>query len=561
MKKGINAIIKDTKREYIIKIITSIVVRVSYLIVPFFYSYAIEFLTDGKINKAFAFAGFLLLFLIIYYVSVIVNDYAYEKIYKKISQGLTRLSLEYTERNSIHSLSRITLGEYNSIMADDINVIADNYGNIPMFVITIIELFIIMFYFFSVNWVVGIAAVFIGIITFLFLYKANDKVNMINGQDKVTHAQRLGVLQEYFFGIKDVKGFRISSTIHNRIEKSYDSYLNWHIKYGWYKVMTKNVALCIIEVGKVAVLFYGIYLTTKGQMTIAIIMLIYSYFDKIITNVTGILDYNVIYQNAKVSMDRLLKLEEYSQEANPNDIGQAISRGTIDFKNILYGNRADPILNHFSCHIPTRSITVVTGKTGAGKTGIIDLLLKLNRQHEGEILVDKIDINEYGEESYFASVAAVRKNPTFFHMSIRDNLTLIEPNFEKVVEVCRELEIHDDILSLLDGYDTVISETANNIPNDLKYMLSIARVILKNPKILLFDETLTAFPKEVDLKLLEYFKKTKGKHNVIIISKEKHVIEEADQVIFMIKGENAASGKHEVILEKNEAYRQFFNEI
>ena len=145
MKKGISLINKEAKREYIIKIITSIVVRVSYLIVPFFYSYSLEYLTDGKINKAYLFAGFLLLFLIIYYAAVIINDWAYEKLYKKISQGLTKLSLNYTERNSIHSLSRITLGEYNSMMADDINNIADNYGNIPMFSITILELRILLF--------------------------------------------------------------------------------------------------------------------------------------------------------------------------------------------------------------------------------------------------------------------------------------------------------------------------------------------------------------------------------------------------------------------------------
>ena len=418
-----------------------------------------------------------------------------------------------------------------------------------------------MIYFFTVSVIVGIVAILIGITVYLFLYRANKKVNMINKQDKITHAQRLGVLEEYFFGIKDVKGFRISDTIHRRIEKSYDNYLDWHTKYGWYKVMTKNVALGLIGITKVGILFYGISLAVENKMSIAIVLLIYSYFDKLITNVTDILDHNVIAQNSKVSMERLLKLEEYSQDSRYNYTKDVIQKGIIDFDNVLYGNKQDPILNHFSCHIPRRSITVITGKTGAGKTGILDLLLKLNRQHEGTISIDGLDINKYNEDSYFAGLAAVRKHPTFFHMSIRDNLTIIEPDFQKVVNVCSELEINDDIMRLPEGYDTIISESASNIPNDLKYMLSIARVILKNPKILLFDETLTAFPKEVDLKLLEYFKSTKGKHNVIIISKEKHVIEEADNVIYMIKGQNVASGKHEVLLEKSEQYKTYFNEL
>ena len=96
MKKGINLINREAKKEYITKIITSIFVRVSYLIVPFFYSYAIEYLTDGKYNKAYIFTGFLLVFAVLYYISGIVNDWAYEKLYKKVSQGLTKLCLNYT---------------------------------------------------------------------------------------------------------------------------------------------------------------------------------------------------------------------------------------------------------------------------------------------------------------------------------------------------------------------------------------------------------------------------------------------------------------------------------
>ena len=206
-------------------------------------------------------------------------------------------------------------------------------------------------------------------------------------------------------------------------------------------------------------------------------------------------------------------------------------------------------------------MTVITGATGAGKTGVIDLLLKLNHQHEGTIRIDKIDIDEYTDEIYFANVAAVRKNPSFFNMSIRDNLGILEPDFEKIVKVCEEIGVHDEIMQLSNGYDTVISENAANVTNDIKYLLSVARVILKSPKVLLFDETLNAFPKEVDLKLMDYFRKTKGRHSVVIISKEKHVIEDADQVIYMEKGKNIATGKHDVLMLKNDNYKKYFDEL
>ncbi len=561
MKKELESVNKKCKFLYAMKFLVSCALRAVLLVIPFFYSYAVEEITDGNINKAFLLVTFLLIFTILYYLSEIINDFAYEKLYHKLYLELTKIELNFTEKNSIYSLSRITLGEYNSIMTSDINSVADCYASIPMAVARVIELVFIFYYFLSVNSGVFFLALVISIIVVVALYFGNEKVNQINIQDKTTHDQRLGVLQEYFLGMKEVKGFRLFHSISNRIQKNYETYLNWHTKYGFFKVVVKYSALAIVDVSKILFLFYGFYLAHNNQMSLAVILLVYSYFEKLTSNFTGLLDFNNLWQNSSVAKKRLFKLKEFSHDDIINENSKTIGKGVVDFNDIIYGNRNDPILNHFTLHINSHNITVVTGPTGSGKTGIIDLLLKLNKQHEGTIKIDKVDINDYADGVYFSSVAAVRKNPIFFHMSIRDNLEVLEPDFEKIVEVCKEIGVHDDIMKLQNGYDTVISESASNVTNDVKYLLSIARVILKNPKVLLFDETLNAFPKEVDLQLMEYFRKTKGKHSVVIISKEKHVIEEADQVVYMEKGQVMASGKHEVLLLKNDDYKRYFNEL
>lgn len=561
MREELSIINKKCRFLYIIKFIISCLYRGSVLVIPIFYSYAVEEISNGNLNQAYLLGIFLLIFTIAYYLIEMINDYAYEKLYYKLYQGLTKTCLKFTEQNSIYSLSRITLGEYNSIMTNDINVVADCYGSIPMVIARIIEFSFIIFYFFSVNMLVGILAIFVLIIVAITLYFGNRKVNRINTQDKASNDQRLGILQEYFLGMKEVKGFHLFNKINNRINKGYENYLNWHTKYGFFKVVVKYGALSIIDISKVLFLFYGFYLASSGKMTLAVIILIYSYFEKLVSSFTGFLDFNNKLQDSTVAKKRLFKLKEYSHEDNLIENEKVIGRGIIDFNDVVYGNREDPILNHFTAHINSHSITVITGSTGAGKTGVIDLLLKLNQQHEGTIKIDKIDINEYADDIYFTSVAAVRKNPSFFHMSIRDNLEILEPDFEKIVSVCQEIGVHDDIMKLANGYDTIISESASNVTNDIKYLLSIARVILKNPKILLFDETLNAFPKEIDLKLMDYFRKTKGRHNVVMISKEKHVIEEADQVIFMEKGNATVSGKHEALMLKNDKYKKYFDEL
>lgn len=561
MNPEVGKVIKNNRFLFIIKILVSCILSGIVLVIPFFYSYAVEEITGGNTNQAFLLATFLLIFTIVYYIWEMVNDYVYEKLYYKVSLGLTKIGLEFTEKNSIYSLSRIPLGEYHSIMTSDINVVADCYASLPMAMARVIECAFIFYYFFSVNYLIGILSFVVSIIVMVVLHFGNRKVRDINLQDKASHDQRLGILQEYFLGMKEVKGFRLFYAINNRIHKSYEKYLNWHTRYGFSKVVVKYGALGIIDVSKILFLFYGFYLASNGKMSLAVILLVYSYFEKLTSSFTGLLDFNNKLQDSNVAKKRLFKLKEFSHEDALKDNPKIIGRGIIDFKDIVYGKKEDPILNHFTAHINSHSITVITGATGAGKTGIIDLLLKLNHQHEGTITIDKVDIDEYADDIYFSSVAAVRKNPNFFHMSIRDNLEILEPDFEQIVKVCQELGVHDDIMRLQNGYDTVISESASNVTNDIKFLLSIVRVVLKNPKILLFDETLNAFPKEVDLKLMDYFRKTKGRHNVVIISKEKHVIEEADQVIFMENGSVSASGKHEVLMIKNEEYQKYFNEL
>lgn len=561
MKEELKQVNINCKGLYIFKFLTSAILRGLVLILPFFYSYAIEEITTGNFKKAYILGIFLLVFTIIYYLFEMLNDYAYEKLYYKIYLGLTKLSLKLTEKNSIYSLSRITLGEYHSILTNDINVISDCNGSIPMVFARIIEFIFIVYYFFSVNILIGLLAIIVLIIVFITLYFGNKQVNRINMQDKASHDQRLGILQEYFLGMKEIKGFRLFSVLNNRIDSSYHNYLKWHTKYGFSKVVVKYGALSIIDISKVLFLFYGIYLVSNNNITLAVVILVYSYFEKLISSFTGFLDFNNKLQDANVAKKRIYKLKEFSHDEKLLENKKMINKGVIEFDSIIYGKKEDPILNKFTAHINSQSITVVTGATGAGKTGIIDLLLKLNKQHEGNIKIDKIDINEYSNDIYFSDVAAVRKNPTFFHMSIRDNLEIVEPDFEKIINVCKEIGVHDDIMKLQNGYDTVISESASNVTNDIKYLLSIARVVLKNPKILLFDETLNAFSKEIDLKLMDYFKNTKGKHTVIIISKEKHVIEEADKVIYMEKGKVTSFGKHETLLLKDDNYKKYFNEL
>ena len=132
MNPEVGKVIKNNRFLFIIKILVSCILSGIVLVIPFFYSYAVEEITGGNTNQAFLLATFLLIFTIVYYIWEMVNDYVYEKLYYKLSLRLTKIGLEFTEKNSIYSLSRIPLGVCDSIMTSDINVVADCSASLPL---------------------------------------------------------------------------------------------------------------------------------------------------------------------------------------------------------------------------------------------------------------------------------------------------------------------------------------------------------------------------------------------------------------------------------------------
>ena len=194
-------------------------------------------------------------------------------------------------------------------------------------------------------------------------------------------------------------------------------------------------------------------------------------------------------------------------------------------------------LAEVSLEINSGEFVAIMGASGSGKTGIFDLLLRYNRQHEGSVLVDDTSISKYDSKQIGNIISAVRKNPTFFNMSISDNLSIFDANFENIVSLCKEFNIHDYIIALDLGYDTVLLTDATNINNDVKYVLAIIRVLLKRTKIMLFDETFDYLSHDISVKVLDALKMMISDNTIVVITKNKEIIE-SDFVNKVIMVEN-----------------------
>lgn len=552
-------IYKVAKKEFNIKLISSIILRGILLVIPVLFSEAVNFATEGDYDKALIYIGISIGITILYRLSECMSQKTFYNLYNKLYHYYNSKGIDKTNENSIFSLSRFNLGQYTNMLTTDVDIISAFFANGVMRVVQLMEFLVIYAYFFSLDIVLFITAVVVSIVVVLIIPSVSKKVEIYNS-DKKAELDKLTVsIHEYFKNIKDIKCFNIFDKIAPNTKNQTKNFLDANAKYNVRYYCNNQIFLLIIEIFRLLSVGYGIFLITKGHLEIGSLLIIYNYYQKIIDNFSTILTISVEYTNLKVSLERFNHLVEFvTPKKKLESSAEYMKNGRIVFKDILYGYRNDPTLKNVSLEIEPNALTAITGKASTGKTGIFDLLLKLNRQHYGEIFIDDINIKDIPDDEYFSNISLLRKNPLLFSMSIKENLFLVEKDETKIVEICTALGIHDEIIRLKQGYDTIISEN-DGISSSLKQLIAIARTILKNSKIMLFDEALIGLDDSQQDNVLRLLLNIKDSgHTVVIISHDKNVLKDANKIIVMDNKQVIESGTLKELIDMKGRYYTLF---
>lgn len=525
-------ILKDCWWEILLKLLISICYRGTLLIIPIFWGKAIDMLTAGKMGDCYGLVIVTLIVTLCYYASACFNHVVYYKLYNRMYKSFSKTIYKSIVNNSLYSLSRFKLGEFSNIVNTDIDIAVTFLSDFSIKLVRLVEFLIIFFYFYTINIPIFIITVLLSIAAFLVLVFTGPKTKTLNQQRKKCLDKKFAITHEVFHTIKEIKGFFVFKSVNERIKNICGEYLDAHSKYDTFSVVVKQIVLAIIETTRYIVAIYGMYLCSVGKIEIGTILVIYSYYTKLTENYDNISVLMIGFEDFKVSLKRLNKLLEFKSNGNQNhSLTTKDYEGNIKFKNVLYGNKKDPILNDVSLTMEQNSITVITGGPGSGKTGIFDLLMKLNRKHSGQILIDGDSYEKISDEEYYGLVSLVRKEPNFFDLSIKDNLMLVTESFTRVKRICQEIGIHDDIMSLKNKYDTQINDTGEKVSKNLKIAIAVARTILKDSKIMMFDEAISVLDTKYKKNIIKILKDLKKDHNIIIITRDEELISLADKVI------------------------------
>ena len=234
--------------------------------------------------------------------------------------------------------------------------------------------------------------------------------------------------------------------------------------------------------------------------------------------------------------------------------------GDFEFKDVEFSYGKKKVLKKTSFKVEANSTVAFVGKSGSGKTTVFNLLCKLYDIDSGKITIDGVDINELDKDSIRENITIINQSPYIFNVSIKDNLRLVKENLteEEIVKACKVACLHDFIMSLPEGYDTIVGEGGVNLSGGQKQRLAIARALVQKTEIILFDEATSALDNETQSQIQKAIDNMKEEYTILIIAHRLSTVINSDKILFLDDGKIIDGGSHEYLLKNCREYQKLY---
>lgn len=452
----------------------------------------------------------------------------YITIYKKIVKKIYHFDEEYKKKISTGKI-------INSLTSDIINI-GEMADNILKVILNILKSIVVIFYFFRINIYLALIIIGVDVIYIIRSNYLNNKSIKYSKEQRKENDKLIGLINQTLLGLKDIQTLNITNTIDDKYNYIYEDWKNAYDNKKKYDRYRQNILKCFLIIIKSIVYFTCVYLMINNKITIGIILIIISYFDSLFSASENIMDASQSIKDQNISVNRIKEILEYNtiKEKNLKEIKNI--KGIIEFKNIDFSYSNEKLLQNLNFVIRPNRITAITGTNGTGKTTIVDLILRLHSPTKGEILLDNIDVKEIDKNSYLKEISVLNQESYLFNLSIRENFNLVEKDIKKQEEMCKLTGIDKFIKTLPKGYDTIIDENSHNISGGQKRLLSLTRTLLKEAKILIFDEATSSLDTDKIQNVINVLNELKKNHTVIVITHKEEIENIADEVITINDG-------------------------
>jgi len=394
------------------------------------------------------------------------------------------------------------------------------------------------------------------------VYRVSD---LINKRSTVVQEQ-LSVLstftQETFSGIRVLKAYTKRAIWNDNYAKESLKYHDKNKALYTINALFFPLMIFLIGISVLLVIFVGGKLVIAGEITTGVIAEFIIYVNMLTWPIASIGWVTSIIQRAAASQTRINEFLKIEPEIVNSSLEPSIIKGNIEFKNVsfTYPDSGIKALQDVSFSIETGKTLAIVGKTGSGKSTIANLIGRLYDVTGGEILIDKSEISSLNLNDLRKNIGYVPQEGFLFSETIKSNIAFGQEELdeEEIIEAARNARVHDNIMSFPKGYDTKVGERGVTLSGGQKQRVSIARAILGNPNVLIFDDCLSAVDTETEEHILQNLKKVSKETTTLIISHRVSSVKHADSIIVLKDGGIIETGDHDKLVELDGYYADLY---
>ncbi|MFB6242247.1 MAG: ABC transporter ATP-binding protein [Candidatus Nanosalina sp.] len=477
--------------------------------------------------------------------------------------AMQRLNMDFFENNSS--------GELMSVLNNDVNNLEEflSGGLMVLFRIVFIILGISVILF-SINWQMALVSLVAAPMIAAFTYRFVKTVQPIYSDVRESVGKLNSLLENNLGGIKMIKASTMEEFEREEVKKLSKQYYdtNWRaiktrIKFfPGMRILAGTSFILTFLVGGYWVLTGKAPLMLSGMLSVGEFVTFMLLTQEFIWPMANFGDFVNMYQEAYASAERILGLMHESSREEPDEEKPdlVVEDGRIEYDSVTFGYGEEDVLTDVSFTVEPEETLALAGRTGAGKSTVVKLLLRFYDIDEGEIRIDGSNIEDVSIKSLRSSIGYVSQENILFPESVAENIAYATPDAtrDEIEEVARKAQAHEFIKDLEDGYDTEVGEDGVKLSGGQRQRIGIARAILQDPKILILDEATSDVDTETEIKIQKGIENLVENRTVLAIAHRLSTIKDADQIVVLEDGEVHERGTHRELLEEDGIYAKLW---
>lgn len=417
----------------------------------------------------------------------------------------------------------------------------------------------------NINGMLALAAFLVLPFMFAFAFVLNKKMRSAFRRNRVKIADINAQIEDNLSGIRVVKSFANEEVENKKFKQGNDGFLaakrNSYRYMGCFQAGV-GVFTTLIQVN---VILVGGALIASGRMNISDLVTFLLYIGVFSEPIKTLVDFTEQFQNGYTGFERFREIMDIEPdiEDSPDAVEMTDVQGHITFEDVSfrYNENADKVLNHVDLDVPAGAYTALVGASGAGKTTLCSLIPRFYDVTGGRVLIDGRDVRSVTLKSLRSQIGMVQQDVYLFAGTIYENIAYGKPGAtrEEVIEAAKNANAHEFICQFPDGYETDIGQRGIKLSGGQKQRLSIARVFLKNPPILIFDEATSALDNESEHVVQESLERLAKNRTTFVIAHRLTTIQNAENILVLTDDGIAESGTHQELLDKGGIYEKLYH--